>query len=111
MRINYVKYSGLKCPEQPRNMVQTILGLFISTKERKKYGAEIKNKFPCILTVQVSIDLGNNKMYFDLKSKLLSTKNRSLNIAITNHLKIIITFSINTSAIKWGLKSFNKMQV
>ena len=92
-------------------MVRTILGLFIGTKERKKYGAEIKNKFPCILTVQESVDLGNNKMYFDLKSKLLSTKNRSLNIAITNYLKIIITFSINTSAIKWGLKSFNKMHV
>ena len=60
-------------------MVRTILGLFIGTKERKKYGAEIKNK--------------------------------SLNIAITNYLKIIITFSINTSAIKWGLKSFNKMHV
>ena len=44
-------------------MVWTILGLFIGTKERKKYGAEMKNKFPCILTVQVSVDLGNNKMY------------------------------------------------
>lgn len=53
MRINYVKYSGLKCPEQPRNMVWTILGLFISTKERKKYGAEIKK--------QIS-------MYFDCSS-------------------------------------------
>ena len=48
MCINYAKYPGSKCPEQPRKMIRTILGLFYWYEGKKKYGAEIKNKFPCI---------------------------------------------------------------
>lgn len=34
------KVSRIKCPEQPRKMIMTVLVFFIGTKERKKYGAE-----------------------------------------------------------------------